>query len=64
MAYYNHVVYCLLKICMNKLLTAAVFCRCVEQINKANRGDISQEDLKEKQVSLLDLLFSVSCWVF
>nr|ADA68360.1 hsp organizing protein/stress-inducible protein [Dactylis glomerata] len=23
--------------------------RCVEQINKANRGDISQEDLKEKQ---------------
>lgn len=23
--------------------------RCVEQINKANRGDISQEDLQEKQ---------------
>jgi hypothetical protein len=42
-----------LSIWINKLLTAAGFCRCVEQINKANRGDISQEDLQEKQVNLL-----------
>jgi stress-induced-phosphoprotein 1 len=29
--------------------------RCVEQINKVNRGDISAEDLKEKQVGCICL---------
>lgn len=28
-------------------------CRCVEQINKANRGEISQDELQERQVSIL-----------
>lgn len=26
-------------------------CSCVEQINKTNRGEISEEELKERQVS-------------
>lgn len=25
-------------------------CRCVEQINKASRGDLTPEELKERQV--------------
>jgi hypothetical protein len=28
-------------------------CRCVEQINKANRGEISQDELQERQVTIL-----------
>ena len=32
---------CLVKIC----------CRCVQQINKAGRGELSPEELKERQVS-------------
>jgi stress-induced-phosphoprotein 1 len=48
---YNCFVYLLhdLQFCINKHLTEVGFCRCIEQINKANRGDISQEDLQEKQ---------------
>lgn len=35
--------------CCNRRLLG--FCRCVEQINKTNRGEIAPEDLKERQVS-------------
>lgn len=27
-------------------------CRCVQQINKASRGDLSPDELKERQVRL------------
>jgi hypothetical protein len=30
-----------------------VTCRCVEQINKASRGDLTPEELQERQVSSL-----------
>lgn len=29
-----------------------LFCRCVQQINKASRGDLSPEELKERQVRI------------
>lgn len=33
--------------------------RCVEQINKANRGEISPEELKERQVKSFYAIFFV-----
>lgn len=35
------------------LIAASIVCRCVGQINKASRGDLSPEELKERQVCLL-----------
>jgi len=32
---------------------AHTFYRCVEQLNKASRGDLTPEELKERQVRLL-----------
>ena len=42
------------------------FCRCVEQINKTNRGDISPEELKERQVCyhfICSFVCMESCWL-
>jgi len=38
-------------------------CRCIEQINKANRGEISQDELQERQVTIYwdMLLCSLVC---
>jgi hypothetical protein len=36
-------------------------CRCIEQINKANRGEISQDELQERQVTLF--LYRVPLYV-
>jgi hypothetical protein len=37
-----------------------VTCRCIEQINKASRGDLTPEELQERQVSSLSLSLSLS----
>ena len=34
-----------------------IICRCVEQINKASRGDLTPDELKERQVWLFSLFF-------
>lgn len=34
-------------------------CRCVEQANKASRGDLTPDELKERQVCLLSCNLSV-----
>lgn len=34
-------------------LFAVVSCRCVEQINKANRGDLTPEEMKERQAKAM-----------
>ena len=39
--------YLIIIICFSQL-----FCRCVQQINKASRGDLSPEELKERQVRI------------
>lgn len=39
------------------LLTCNIHFRCVEQINKASRGDLTPEELKERQVDTLDKTF-------
>jgi hypothetical protein len=44
---------CILFRGMNLNALVSYACRCVDQINKMNRGDISAEDLKEKQVSTI-----------
>lgn len=38
-----------LSICLYNIVLN-LFCRCVQQINKANRGDLTPEELKERQV--------------
>lgn len=45
--------------CINSMLTFFLgdICRCIEQINKANRGEISQDELQERQVTILEYAF-------
>lgn len=52
----NQIVHCF--VCFHIPATSQIInyfhvCRCIEQINKANRGEISQDELQERQVSLL-----------
>jgi hypothetical protein len=35
---------------MTPLTVVLILFRCVEQINKASRGELSQEELKDRQV--------------
>jgi hypothetical protein len=40
----------------SNLIVADLFrFRCVEQINKASRGELSEEELKERQVKVFSL---------
>ena len=39
-----------------------IICRCVEQINKASRGDLTPDELKERQVWLFSLFFRLILW--